>query len=115
MKKIAVFAFNGEPMCFVHVLLNTLDMADKGYAVKLVIEGSATGLITDLAQPGATFGHLYQQVRERGLIDCVCNACAEKTQSIDSAREQGLPLCAELKGHPSMHRYMDEGYEIITF
>lgn len=29
MKKIGLFAFNGEPMCFVHVLLNALDMKDK--------------------------------------------------------------------------------------
>jgi len=26
-----------------------------------------------------------------------------------------LPLCGEMKGHPSMARYIDAGYEIITF
>ena len=31
MKKVALFAFNGELMCFVHVLLNALDMKEKGY------------------------------------------------------------------------------------
>ena len=32
--KAALFAFNGEPMCFVHVLLNAFDMKDKdGYRV----------------------------------------------------------------------------------
>jgi hypothetical protein len=31
MKKVALFAFNGEPMCFVHVLLNALDMKEKDY------------------------------------------------------------------------------------
>ena len=115
MKKIAVFAFNGDPMCFAHVLLNTLEMSDRGFNVKLIIEGSATALIPDLAKPGASLGQLYKQVRERQLIDCVCNACAEKTGAIDAAREQGLPLCAELKGHPSMARYLEEGFEIITF
>jgi len=30
MKKVALFAFNGELMCFVHVLLNALEMKDKG-------------------------------------------------------------------------------------
>ena len=37
-KKVAIFAFNGKPMCFVHALLNTLDMKEKGYDVKLIIE-----------------------------------------------------------------------------
>ena len=109
-----MFAFNGDSMCFIHVLLNALDMAKKGFSVKLVIEGSATGLLNELADPGAPLAQLYSKVKEQGLIDCVCNACAEKTGSIDSARKQELPLCAEMKGHPSMARYMDEGYEIIT-
>jgi hypothetical protein len=26
MKKVSLFAFNGEFMCFIHVLLNALDM-----------------------------------------------------------------------------------------
>ena len=26
MKKFALFVFNGDPMCFIHVLLNVLDM-----------------------------------------------------------------------------------------
>jgi len=36
-KKIALFAFNGKAMCFVHVLLNALDMNEKGYDVKVII------------------------------------------------------------------------------
>jgi hypothetical protein len=42
MKKIALFAFNRESFCFVNVLLNALDMNEKGYDVKVIIEGSAT-------------------------------------------------------------------------
>lgn len=115
MKKLALFAFNGDPMCFVHVLLNTLDMEKRGHTVKLVIEGSATKLVPELVAPGAQFGQLFQEIREKGLIDCVCNACAEKMGVISAVREIGLPLCAEMKGHPSMARYMEEGYEVITF
>lgn len=29
-------------MCFVHVLLNALDMQERGYEVKVILEGSAT-------------------------------------------------------------------------
>ena len=48
MKKFALFVFNGDPMCFIHVLLNALDMSDKGYEVKIIIEGAATQLISEL-------------------------------------------------------------------
>ncbi len=45
MKKLALFAFNGDPMCFIHILLNALDMKEKGFDGKIIIEGSATKLI----------------------------------------------------------------------
>ena len=49
MKKVVLFAFNGDFMCFIHVLLNALDMHEKSYDVKIVIEGSATKLVPELA------------------------------------------------------------------
>jgi hypothetical protein len=55
------------------------------------------------------------KVKKGGLIDCVCRACAKKMDSIDSAKEQGLHLCDEMFGHPSMARYVEEGYEIVVF
>ena len=41
MKKMVIFAFRGDPMCFVHVLLNGLDIANRGKEGKIVIEGDA--------------------------------------------------------------------------
>lgn len=115
MKKIALFAFNGEAMCFVHVLLNALDMKQRGYDVKVIIEGSATKLVEELADPTKPFANLYQKVKDQGLIDCVCKACSAKMNSLHSAMEQQLPLCDELSGHPSMAKYIEQGFEIITF
>lgn len=48
MKKFALFVFNGDPMCFIHVLLNALDMSEKGYEARIIIEGAATKLIPEL-------------------------------------------------------------------
>ena len=31
MKKAALFAFNGDPVCFIHVLLNSLEFEKKGF------------------------------------------------------------------------------------
>ena len=38
MGNVALFAFNGEPMCFVHVQLNALDMKEKGSDVKCTVQ-----------------------------------------------------------------------------
>ncbi|MFP4619527.1 MAG: DsrE family protein [Spirochaetaceae bacterium] len=113
--KFALFAFNGEPMCFVHVLLNALDYDAKGYEVKIVLEGEATKLIEHFEKPDVPFAGLYKKCIDRGLLDCVCRACSKQMGVLELAEEKGLPLCDDMSGHPSMERYTKEGYEIITF
>ena len=113
--RVALFAFTGERRCFVHVLLNALDLRERGYEVKVVIEGAAAALVKELPHADPPLGALYRRIRDEGLLDCVCQACAHQMTSLDSAKEQGLALCAEMSGHPAIGRYMDEGYKVVTF
>ena len=128
MRKFALFAFNGDPMCFVHVLLNALDIKEKGHEVALVVEGSATKLVKLLSGgPGLEefaennpamykmISEQFQKVKDADMISCVCRACSNMMGSLEDAQKLELPLCDELKGHPSMTRYIEEGYEIISF
>lgn len=114
-KKVVLLAFNGGDMCFVHVLLNALDMHAKKFDVKVVIEGAATKQISELNDPKKPFATLYQKVKDAKLIDCVCKACAAKMESLRSAESQNLPICGDMSGHPSLSYYVEQGYEIITF
>ncbi|HHD15174.1 MAG TPA: cytoplasmic protein [Euryarchaeota archaeon] len=114
-KKVALFAFNGDDMCFIHVLLNALDMHDRGYDLKLVIEGSATRLAGELDSDAHPLHDLFTKVKDAGLIDCVCRACSGKMGALNSIEEQGLPLCGPMAGHPSIADYMERGYEVLIF
>lgn len=113
--KVALFPFNGELMCFVHVLLNALDMKERGYEVGIVIEGAATTLVPKLAEASNPMHGLYRQAREAGLIFGVCKACSAKLGVLDGVEAEGLPLLGDMKGHPSMAGYQEQGYQIITF
>ncbi|MDA8407219.1 MAG: DsrE family protein [Deltaproteobacteria bacterium] len=115
MTRVALVAFNGDQMCFVHVLLNSLDMKRKGFDVRIVIEGSTTKLLPDLVKAGNPLNGLYNQVREQGLIFAVCKACALKMNVLESIMAEGLPIADELSGHVSLADYIKEGYQIITF
>ena len=115
MKKTVLFAFNGDPVCFVHVLLNALDMHDQGQHVQIVIEGAATQLLPALAQASHPLHQLWGKAQTAGLVAGVCKACATKLATIQAAREQQLPLMSEMSGHPSMARFQDAGYNIISF
>ena len=115
MKKMALFAFNGEFMCFIHVLLNALDMKEKGYDVRLVIEGSATKLIPDLAKKSNPMHGFYDKAKSAGIIAGVCKACSQKMGTLDDAKAEGLALLDDMNGHPGMAKYLDDGYEVISF
>jgi hypothetical protein len=115
MKKVAMFVFNGSPMCFVHVLLNGLDMSVRGDEVRIVMEGGATKLAPKLAKPGHALHNLWVKAREKGLVAGACKACSRKLGVAEANLEEGLSLLDDLHGHPSMAGYREKGYEVITF
>ncbi len=115
MKKTVLFAFNGDFMCFIHVLLNALDMSSRGGEVRIVIEGSATKLIPEMAKEGNPLFGLYSKAKGEGLIDGVCRACSAKMGVTAAVEAEGLPFLGDMSGHPGMARYLADGYELITF
>ena len=115
MKKVVLFAFNGDPMCFVHVLLNALDLDSRGREVKIVIEGSATKLIPQLTESESPMHSLFEKAKNKGIIAGACRACSHKMGVLEAVRERGLELLDDMQGHPSMGGFMEKGFEVITF
>jgi hypothetical protein len=115
MKKVALFPFRGELLCFVHVLLNALDMQARGYDVRLVLEGASVTLVPQLADPDNQFHQLYAKVLASGVLDGACKACSTKLGVAEAVRAAGIALIGSMGGHPAMGEYLDQGYEIITF
>lgn len=111
MKKIAIFAFKGNPMCFVHVLLNAKEMHEKGIDVKIVVEGEAVTLLQDLEQDN---NPLYMEVKEKGLFHSICLACSIKLNVATYNESISIPVIGNMDGHVSMGEFIEQGYEIIT-
>lgn len=114
MKKIAFFGFTGELMCFAHALFNADEMISKGWDVKVVLEGQSTKLIPVLDSDTNPFKELYTKLADMPEVITVCQACANKMGTLESAKDKGLTIENSLLGHPSMLEYMKNGYEIIT-
>ncbi|MCF8052088.1 MAG: cytoplasmic protein [Desulfobacterales bacterium] len=115
MGKVALFVFNGDPMCFIHVLLNALDMKEKGAEPRIVVEGSATKLIPSLDETDNPLHGFWKKVKEAGLVEGVCKACSSKMNTLQAAQDQGLSLLDDMSGHPGMAGYRKAGFEVITF
>ncbi|MBN2281202.1 MAG: DsrE family protein [Candidatus Marinimicrobia bacterium] len=101
-------------MCFIHVLLNALDLYDKGLEGLIVIEGEAVKLVPEMSHPGHFLFALYQKANRLGLIREVCLACSKKLGVAEAVEKVGLPLTGDISGHPSMSRYLQQGYRVIT-
>lgn len=115
MKKYALVVFNGDPMCFIHVLLNALEMHAKGHTARIIIEGAATKLLPELEKKDNFLHTLWQKAKAADLVAGVCKACSNKLGTLEVARELGFTLLDEMSGHPSLIRYRENGFELITF
>jgi hypothetical protein len=113
-RKIAIFAFRGEPLCFAHAVLHTLDLHRKGYEVKLILEGKATVEAMELVDPNRPHAHQYAEIKELGLVVAACKACSQHLGAAESMEAQEIPLEGEMSGHVSMSSWIEKGYEIIT-
>ena len=111
VNKLIIFAFKGNPVCFMHVLLNALDMHGKGMDAKVIIEGEAVKLVEEMETSN---NHLYKDARDKGIIDGICKACSAKMGVLEYNETVGIPLKDDMSGHPSMALYINEGYQIIT-
>ena len=76
---------------------------------------AATALLPKLAEPANPLHKLWEQAKAKGIVDGVCRGCAHKMGTVDEARRQGLTLLDDMSGHPSMSRYLADGFEVISF
>lgn len=111
MKKIAFFPFKGEKMCFTHILINALDLHEKGVETKIILEGEAVKLTKVLEEEENS---LYLKCKELGLFDSICKACSAQMGVLEYNERTGIPIKGNAKGHPAMYDYINAGYEIIT-
>ena len=113
--KTALFVFNGDPMCFIHILLNALDMQARGHDATIVMEGASVALPPALVKPDHPLARLFAQVREKGLLAGACKACSVKLGVAAEVEAAGVPLIGDMSGHPSMGSYMEAGWKVVTF
>ncbi len=113
--KTVLFVFNGDPMCFIHVLLNALDMHAAGHEACIVMEGASVGLVPALVKAEHPLATLFARAREAGLLEGACKACSVKLGVASAVEAAGVALIGDMSGHPSMRAYMEAGWKVVTF
>ncbi|NLY72694.1 MAG: hypothetical protein GX079_03275 [Tissierellia bacterium] len=112
MKKYLLYAMNGEKMCFLHLLMNALDLHEDGVEVKVVFEGASVKLPPVLEEEE---NKLYLKAKELGLIAGICLACSSVLGVLEENEKTGLPMLNDMMGHAGVKPFVLDGYEVISF
>ncbi len=110
MRKQLFVLFNFNKGIFTHILLNVLDLAEKGYDVGVIFESEACKFITEFE--GKQY-EKYEQLKEKKLVFAVCEVCAKAMGALESAERQGLLIKGELSGHPPLRDWIKLDYDVM--
>jgi hypothetical protein len=97
-----------------HAFVFARDIKARGGEAKIVLEGESPGWLLQLPDPNHKLHGIYTKVKEAGLIDAVCKACAVQSGAVEAAQQEGLPLADDASGHVSLAKYVDQGYQVVT-
>ena len=100
----------------VHALLYAQDLAEHRYQVVLIFDGAGTGWANELRKPENPFHKQYLKMKEQGVVEIICDYCADEFGVKDDFQEvQRKKLMGDYEGHPSIVRWVEQGYQIMVF
>lgn len=111
MKKILFYGMTGDKMCFLHILMNALDLEAEGMEVRLIFEGASVKLVPLLEEENNS---QYRKAKDQGLIAGICLACSKALGVYEQSLGSGLPFLSDMKGHAGMKPYINEGFDVIS-
>jgi predicted peroxiredoxin len=112
--KVVIFLMAGPemPCRLIHTFIWALDVTEQGGEAKIILEGGSPAWLLELGDPDHKQHRLYQKVKEKGLIDAVCQACAMQAGALEAATQENLRLVSDASGHVSLVPYTEAGYQI---
>ncbi len=99
----------------VHALLYARELADSGFKVALIFDGAGTGWAEELSKPENPLHKHYVEFKKRGIVEEVCDYCAERFgHRKNLTEEQRKLLVGDYEGHPDITKWVAMGYQIIV-
>ncbi|MDQ3719663.1 MAG: hypothetical protein M3350_02605 [Actinomycetota bacterium] len=97
----------------VNALLVAREHMDAGDGVTTVFDGAGTKAAASFADASHDYHEIFAAVQ--GTVAGACDYCAGAFGVKDEVEKLGITLLDEYRGHPSVKKLIDQGYEIVTF
>lgn len=100
----------------VHAFLYAKELKEHGHEVVLIFDGAGTEWAEELTNPDSqsNLKPMYEALKQSGIVQVICDFCAVAFQVKEPLAERQAPLVAEYAGHPSIAKWVDQGYELIV-
>jgi hypothetical protein len=97
-----------------HALLYAQELVEAGYTVALIFDGAGSGWAVQFNDPTHPLYSMYRQVASSGAVLQICDHCAESFHAKEQlSEEQKELLSGDYKGHPSLVRLIQQGYQLL--
>ena len=98
-----------------HALLYAAELKEHGHDVVLLFDGAGTEWAEAMrTSEKKNMAQLYKRLDDLGVVEIVCDFCAGAFKVKESLVKESVPLTAEYQGHPSLAKYVDQGYQVIV-
>ncbi len=98
-----------------HALLYAKELKDAGYPVALMFDGAGTGWAAKMRDPGSKLHKRYQELMKLGVVEEICDFCAGAFKVKKKLKEMSTEtLNADFQGHPSIGKWVSQGYQVIV-
>ena len=120
-RKLLFLLFSDDTCRQNHAFMYALDLHKKGYEVRIIIEGLATKVLTEIALADSRTGELLREAHQVGILAGACarasSGCASGDPDRDVAeiaRTHGIVLLSDMDGHANIEPFVRNGYEVVT-
>jgi len=99
----------------VHAFVYAKELKEHGHAVILIFDGAGTEWAEELSDPKSPskLKPLYDEFRATGTTEIICDYCANAFGVKKKLTERAAPLVGEYAGHPSIAKWVEQGYQLI--
>lgn len=97
-----------------HALLYAKELKEAGYSVTLIFDGAGTGWAEAFRDPENKLHGKYEELRKLGIVEEICDFCAGAFKVKDKLKQMSdATLVGEFEGHPSLKKWVHQGYQVI--
>ncbi len=97
-----------------HALLYATELKKAGYTVTLIFDGAGTEWAKALMDPENKLHDSYRKLQEAGVTEIICDFCSRAFQVQEDLKKGKVPLVSEFEGHPSLVKWLKQGYVPIV-